>query len=298
QALQESGLSDKEIQQALDTLAAKNGHSSFLGHQDTYVEIHRDTPVFDGPYSNACYQERIGEALQHYTRQAGLDAHHPVIDDWHRMVFHLPYAYQARRMFAELYMEESKKRGDWERTAALIEQEEPQPEQYETQAAYEKARSHYLRAITKTERYRRFVAEKIEKGERASSKVGNLYTASVFLALMSTLEAELPTERVLADHTFGFFAYGSGSKSKVFTATVEEGWRERTQQFQFMEGLQQRYELDYATYERLHRGLQAQSVRPPEGTFYLKTVKRDKGAQEGAREYGWRAVEAVAPVVK
>lgn len=298
EALRQSGRSEQEIQQVLNSAAAENGHTDFLGHRDTYVEVHRDTPVFDGPYSNACYQERIGEALQHYTRQSGLDARRPVIDDWHRMVFHLPYAYQARRMFAELYMEESKKRGDWGRTAALIEQEEPQPALHETEADYEKAKAKYLRAVTKTERYRRFVAEKIEKGERASSKVGNLYTASIFLALMSTLEAELPTERDLTHSTFGFFAYGSGSKSKVFTATVEEGWRERTQRFQFMAALEQRYELDYPTYERLHRGLQKESVQPPKGAFFLKHIQREKGVQEGAREYGWRAMEAVAPLVK
>ena len=140
------------------------------------------------------------------------------------------------------------------------------------------------------------MAEKIEKGERASSKVGNLYTASIFMALMSTLEAELLSERDLTHSTFGFFAYGSGSKSKVFTATVEQGWRARTNRFQFMASLEQRHELDYPTYERLHRGLQEQSVQPPKGAFYLKHINREKGVREGARTYGWRPVEAVTPV--
>jgi hydroxymethylglutaryl-CoA synthase len=294
EVLRNSGQDEAQIQNILQQINESEAADGLLSHQDAFVEVHRDTPVFDGPYSNNCYQERIGEALQHYAMQEGVEPQQPSTDDWHRMIFHLPYAYQARRMYAELYMEESKKRGDWERTAALIEQPEPQREQYETAADYEKAKAQYLRAITKTERYRRFVAEKIEKGERASSKVGNLYTASIFLALMSTLEADLESERDLTDATFGFFAYGSGSKSKVFTATVESGWRARTTQFQFMAGLEQRHELDYPTYERLHRGLQTESVQPPTGAFYLKHIQREKGVQEGAREYGWRAVEAVA----
>ena len=298
EVLRESGQDEAQTQATLQKIDDSEAADGLLSHPDAFVEVHRDTPVFDGPYSNACYQERIGEALQHYTQQAGLDARQPVIDDWHRMVFHLPYAYQARRMFAELYMEESKKRGDWARTAASLEQPEPQREQYEATAAYEKAKAQYLRAVTKTERYRHFVAEKIEKGERASSKVGNLYTASIFLALMSTLEAELSSERDLTHSTFGFFAYGSGSKSKVFTATIEQGWRARTTRFQLMASLEQRHELDYPTYERLHRGLQEQSVQPPKGAFYLKHINREKGAREGARTYGWRPVEAVAPVAK
>ncbi len=263
-----------------------------LSHPDHRVEIHRDTPVFDGPYSNACYQQRIGEALQHYACQAGVAAAAPVADDWHRLIFHLPYAYQARRMYSELYMQESQKRGDWARTAALIDMDWPEREAFDTDAAYEKAKAGYLRAVTKTERYRRFVEEKIEKGERASSLVGNLYTSSIFLSLVSTLEADLQEGRELTGTTLGFFAYGSGSKSKVFTATVAAGWRERAQRWQLMQQLQQRRELDYATYERLHRGLQQQSVAEPEGSFFLKSVEQTEGVRQGARSYGWREHKA------
>ncbi len=261
----------------------------WLQHADEQIYFHRETPVFDGPYSNACYQQRIGEALQHYACQAGIAAEAPVTDDWHRLIFHLPYAYQARRMFSELYMEESQKRGDWEQTAQAIDQAMPQRSAFDTAEAYEKARAGFLRAITKTERYRRFLSEKIEKGERASSLVGNLYTSSIFLSLLSTLEADLAEGSALAGTDFGFFAYGSGSKSKVFTATVEEGWRERVAQWRLMAQLQGRQELDYATYERLHRGQQKASVSTPENSFFLQKVERKDSPWQGARYYGWKA---------
>lgn len=262
--------------------------NSILHHDDAHVDIHRDTPVFDGPYSNDCYQQRIGEAMQHYAEQEHLPEKEPVTDDWHRMVFHLPYAYQARRMFSEIFREESLKRGDWERTAALIDQAWPDAADFESDAAHQKAVSKYLRAITKTDRYRKFVAEKIEKGERASSLVGNLYTSSLFLSLMSTLEADLEEAQDLTGKKIGFFAYGSGSKSKVFAAIVGRNWKAVAEQFGLNQKLAERRALDYATYEDLHRGQQTTSVAPPEGTFYLKAVNREPGVQEGARAYGWQ----------
>ncbi|NRA50088.1 MAG: hypothetical protein HRU12_13220, partial [Phaeodactylibacter sp.] len=262
---------------------------------------HRDTPVFDGPYSNDCYQQRIGEAMHNYAAQLGLPEQEPVTDDWHRMVFHLPYAYQARRMFSEIYRLESLKRGDWSYTESLIDQPWPEESAFESAKDYQKAVAKYLKAVTKTDRYRNFIKEKIEKGERASSIVGNLYTSSLFLSLMSTLEADYEEEQPLEGKRIGFFAYGSGSKSKVFTATVGEEWKVIVQRFGLNKSLHQRKALTYATYELLHRGEQSTSVQQPEGTFYLKDVVREPGVQEGARTYSWKPgvkvpVKAATPV--
>ena len=44
----------------------------------------------------------------------------------------------------------------------------------------------YRRAVSKTEAFKQFVEDRIEKGQRASSLIGNQYTGSIFLALMST----------------------------------------------------------------------------------------------------------------
>lgn len=292
EVLQLAGVSGIDAEALLEKLEPAQVNS-VLHHPDAYVEVHRDTPVFDGPYSNDCYQERIGEAMRHYARHAGLPEKEPVTDDWHRLVFHLPYAYQARRMFSEIFREESLKRGDWERTASLIGQSWPEAGAFDSTAAYQKAVAGYLRAVTKTDRYRKFVAEKIEKGERASSLVGNLYTSSLFLGLMSTLEADLQENQSLTGKKIGFFAYGSGSKSKVFAATVSEHWKTVAGHFELGTRLEQRQALDYATYEALHRGQKTESVQQPEGTFFLKGVVREPGVQEGARSYGWQpAVKA------
>lgn len=294
EVLQLAAIKDVDVASLLAKLETGKP-DTVLHHNDAHLDVHRDTPVFDGPYSNDCYQERIGEALRNFAQHAGLEEQAPVTDDWHRLVFHLPYAYQARRMFSEVFREESLKRGDWAPTASLIEQPWPEAGAFASKADYQKALAKYLRAITKTERYRKFIAEKIEKGERASSLVGNLYTSSLFLGLMSTLEADLEASQPLAGKKIGFFAYGSGSKSKVFAATVGTHWQQVVEGFALNQRLRQRQALDYKTYEALHRGERRQSVRPPQGQFYLKDVNQENGVRKGARAYGWQpAVEEAA----
>ena len=45
------------------------------------------------------------------------------------------------------------------------------------------------------------------------------------MGLLSTLCYHFKNETNLINTTFGFIAYGSGSKSKVFEAIVEENWK-------------------------------------------------------------------------
>jgi len=117
--------------------------------------------------------------------------------------------------------------------------------------------------------------------------MGNLYTASIFLSLMSTLATDLESDTALTDARIGFFAYGSGSKSKVFTATIQPAWREITERFQLFQQLDKRKAISYQEYESLHRESLTQSIRQVEGEFYLASICAEKGVKEGARRYGW-----------
>lgn len=280
------GHEEANIPGLMEKLSSSIEVEGILDANDTLIKLHKDTPVFDGPYSNDCYQQRIKEALDHYLRESRQSPDLAIIDKWDRLVFHLPYAYQARRMFSEIFVDTLHKRGDWENWSTTNGFSEPQIDQFEDDAAYLKARGQMLRAVTKTTDYRQFVQDKIESGERASSLMGNLYAGSLFLSLMSTLAVSLQENDELADTRIGFFGYGSGSKSKVFVATVQPAWRKLTARFQLFERLDQRQAVDYDTYEQLHRGSLAESVLPPEETFYLKHIETERGVREGARTYG------------
>lgn len=285
EALQLAGQEQVDVDALLTRLEGQLEQQGLWDTNEDVFQLHKDTPVFDGPYSNECYQERIRQALADFRQKAGLPEQEAVTDNWRRLIFHLPYAYQARRMFSEVFLAEAKKRGDIASLQTELAIEEPQPAQFDDDQDYQKAMSKYLRAVTKTNRYRRFVAEKIERSERFSSRMGNLYSGSVFLALMSSLEADLADDTALSGAVFGFFAYGSGSKSKVFEAEVQPTWREVVSQFNTEKKLDQRTALDYATYEAIHRGKLTQSVAPVQGAFYLAGVETEPGVRQGARTY-------------
>ena len=140
--------------------------------------------------------------------------------------------------------------------------------------------------ISKTEEYQKFTADKIVKTQKASGFVGNQYTASIFLALMSTLEIDLSENNKLEGKKIGFCAYGSGAKSKVFQGIVQKDWAEITKRFNLFSRLENRTAINATTYEALHRGYQIESVVKPSGEFVIESVG-GSDVLEGHRKYTW-----------
>ena len=288
EVLQLAGLKDIKAQDLLNQLNGHLGGTGLISMTDSNVYLHKDTPVFDGPFSNECYQARIKESLQHFALQNNIGEQEVITDNWRRLIFHLPYAHQARRMFSEIYLEKARLRGDLNLILNELGESEPMPGHFQDTKDYLKAKSRFLRALTKTNRYRRFVAEKIEKSERASSLVGNLYTCSIFLSFMSTVETDLKEGTKLEGQSFGFFAYGSGAKSKVFEGEIQDGWQEVVSRFKLLDNLSKRTAIDYSTYEKLHRGVLEHSVCPVSDEFVIDSIREEKDDQEGARKYLWK----------
>jgi hydroxymethylglutaryl-CoA synthase len=260
-----------------------------LDCNEKFLTLHKDTPVYDGPYSTEAYQARVREALIDYRRRSGTKAGQ-LLSDYAGMVFHLPYAYQARRMFSELYMEELKANGEWIDFIERNDLDVPCADDYDDREQYITKCSEFLKAVTKTDDYRQFVDRYIAAGEWASARVGNLYSGSVFLSLIATLEQAKEENRDLEGKQLLVFAYGSGSKSKVFAATVQPGWREVSEHFCLRHRLDSRQKIDYPTYEKLHRCELKKSVaQQQEGGFFLADVHDRNDGSEGVRHYGYAA---------
>ena len=66
-----------------------------------------------------------------------------------------------------------------------------------------------------------FIEDKISPGEKASSEIGNMYTASIFMSLISSLVEAFEKDRELINKKIGFISYGSGSKAKIFEGTIQ-----------------------------------------------------------------------------
>lgn len=219
------------------------------------IEVFTDEPVFDGQYSNQCYQDRIREAYEHYKEQT--EKNKPY-ENWKYLIFHLPYAFHGKRVFTEIYS-------------------------LENGLSY--ATPEEQKAVAKSEEYISFINEKIEKSQRASSEIGNMYTASIFMAMLSALQTSFNENEELKGQEIGFLGYGSGSKSKVFAGKVSENWKNVVEKWNLFEELKNRKAIDFETYEKLHRKQLQESVNKNFKGFGLKYVELENPVLKGARYY-------------
>ncbi|MGB3801760.1 MAG: hydroxymethylglutaryl-CoA synthase [Lewinella sp.] len=280
---------DYSLDELEEKLTAGLQVEGVLDCNEKFLTLHKETPVFDGPYSNEAYQARIREALLDYRRRQGIPTGQ-LTKSYAALAFHLPYAYQARRMFSEIYMEELKESGEWVDFIDRNNMEVPCADDYGDREAYITKCSEFLRSVTKTPDYQQFVQRLIAPGDWASSRVGNLYSGSVFLSVMAILENGLNKDYDMVGQKLLVFAYGSGSKAKVFAAEVQEGWQKITRDFDLTMRLDNRQEIDYSTYEDLHRCKLKDSVANQcEGGFFLADVHDRGDESEGARHYGYTA---------
>ena len=290
EVLRLAGMGHLDPYAIIDRLPEELEITGILDENDHYLFLSKDAPVFDGPYSNQCYQNRIRQALDNFRTQAnrtGLISNgHSILGRWDRVVFHLPYAFQAKRMFTEVFYLEMQRTAQATQWLKAYDLTCPVAEDFESEEDFQTAYTDFLKAIAKTNEYRTFIQEKVEKGQRASSQVGNLYTASIFLSLMSTLESDWKEGNIEAGRRIGFFGYGSGSKSKVFEAVLQPEWKSVVRQFSLFDTLDDRQEIDYDTYEKLHRGQPSHSVATPQGGFALTDVATDH-EHIGTRTYEW-----------
>ncbi|MCJ7932831.1 MAG: hydroxymethylglutaryl-CoA synthase [Chryseobacterium sp.] len=222
------------------------------------IEIFTDEPVFDGQYSNQCYQDRIREAYQHYKEVTGREKPY---ENWKYIVFHLPYAFHGKRIFTEIYS---------------LENGLPHTGPDEQ------------KAVAKSENYLNLISSTIEKTQRASSEIGNMYTASIFMAFLSALQASFNENEELSGAEIGFFGYGSGSKSKVFAGRISENWKKVVAHWKLFENLNNRTSIDFATYEKLHRKQLEKSVNQSYKGFGLRAVEAENAVLIGARYYTYQ----------
>ena len=222
------------------------------------IEIFSDEPIFDGQYSNLCYQNRIREAYEHYKKE---NLTHKPYENWRYLIFHLPYAFHGKRVFTEIFSLENN-------LPYRITEEQ--------------------KAVAKSEKYLEFINEKVEPSQRASSEIGNLYTASIFMALLSALQVSFNKNEDLSEKEIGFLAYGSGSKSKVFSGKINPKWKFVVEKWNLFESLKNRQKIDFETYEKLHRKQLKESINPDYKGFGLVEIERENPLSYGARRYQFK----------
>lgn len=112
--------------------------------------------------------------------------------------------------------------------------------------------------------------------------VGNIYTGSLYLSLISLLE----NHKLSSGQTIGLFSYGSGSVGEFFSANVVDGYQNHLDIEGHQSALKQRNEVsveDYETFfkrfDELEFDEQQDKVENDQSIFYLKAIN------DNIREY-------------
>jgi len=235
-----------------------------IDFKENEIEIFKEQPVFDGQYSNQCYVDRTKNAYISLKNQLQKKS---LYSDWKAVNMHLPYAFQARRMFVDLYILDDEN---------LLK---------EFDKAVDKVL--FTKEISKSEAYIKFVDEKIKPSELASSLIGNMYTASIFMGFLSTLCYFYKQNENIDNATFGFLAYGSGSKSKVFEGKIQSNWKEKIQSQKLFEELENSLPISIEQYTMLHIKSISESICKPKNECILHSIENEKPNLLGARYYSF-----------
>ena len=257
---------DTELEERLE----KEG-SGIFSTREVSIEQHKETPVFDGQYSNQCYLDRTVEALAHFKEQK---ENRDIMKDWNHLIFHLPYAAHGRRIFTSMFINEYLNKDKIEILESIV------------GFPYEQDKIKFEKIISKSDLYQNFIQQKINSGSKASSQIGNLYTASIFMSLMSTLQTSFDNGNPLENQTIGFLSYGSGSKSKVFEGTISNQWKEVVKNWQLFDKLNARTSIDFKTYKDIHQKKRAEPLNNSSNRTYLQSIDVN-GNAIGARRYSW-----------
>ncbi|GGJ73740.1 hydroxymethylglutaryl-CoA synthase [Virgibacillus salexigens] len=113
---------------------------------------------------------------------------------------------------------------------------------------YTKMGQKALRAIYEqgTEEDKERLVANLEASKTYNKQVGNIYTGSLYLSLLSLLEQQ---EELQDGARIGLFSYGSGAVGEFFTGVLQPGYRKYLNTYDHEELLASRTELSVDAYE-------------------------------------------------
>ena len=91
------------------------------------------------------------------------------------------------------------------------------------------------------------------------------------MSLISLLSSALEKGQDINNAKIGFLSYGSGSKAKIFEGTLENQWEEIIKGLDLFKKLEDRIQIDIASYEKLHNN---EMILPLDASS--KSIKLDK----------------------
>ncbi len=248
--------------------------TSIKDEYDFYRPFGKETPIVHGQYSNMLYMVQVKKALEAYKKKVvstGLVDIAPdgtILDHMDYINMHLPYSKMGKKALAYLVRHEWRHLPRWKGVLESIGIDEPKPkdprgtiESVLADTEFMRKDHEFTRMFTETEQYRAVYESKLASSLIASSMIGNLYTASLYLGFRSCLEFEYKKGVDLEGKRIGFGSYGSGSSAMVFSGVVRPNYEEIVRGMDIESDVRnRRRKLTWDEYVQLHEN----RLRPEE----------------------------------
>jgi hydroxymethylglutaryl-CoA synthase len=269
---------------------------------DFYRPCGKETPVVNGNYSNLLYLIQVRKAFDSYKEKAirtgliQLKDGESITDHIDLFSVHLPYRRMGEKALAYLLRHEWRYLPRWNQVIREVGLQETVPkdprgtiESILADTEFMKADEKFRRAFMQTSFYNEVFEKKMASSLEASTIIGNLYTASMYMGFRSLLEFEYRKGTDLESKRVGFGSYGSGSSAMVFTGLIQSEYKEIVEGMNLEEEIGPRKKISIDEYERL-RGNETNfdtSILPVHNEFVLVKIGGTTADKAGFREYNF-----------
>jgi hydroxymethylglutaryl-CoA synthase len=269
---------------------------------DFYRPCGKDTPVVNGTYSNLLYLIQVRKAFDSYKEKAirtgliRLKDGESITDHIDLFSVHLPYRRMGEKALAYLLRHEWRDLPRWNKVVKEVGLQETAPkdprgtiESILADTEFMKADERFRRAFMQTSFYNEVFEKKMASSLEASTIIGNLYTASMYMGFRSLLEFEYKKGTDLQSKRVGFGSYGSGSSAMVFTGVIQAEYKEIVEGMNLEEEIGPRKKISIHEYEIL-RGNERNfdtSLLPVHNEFVLVKIGGTTADKAGFREYNF-----------
>jgi len=289
-------LNDKPRLLAFDPKATA---TSIKDEYDFYRPLGKETPIVHGQYSNLLYLIQVKKALDSYKKKVlstgliKLKDGETLLDHIDYLNMHLPYSNMGKKALAYLVRHEWRELPRWKKIIEKIGMSEPTPkdprgtiESVLADTEYMGKDHEFTKLLTKTEEFQEIYESKLASSLIASTMIGNLYTASLYLGFRSSLEFEYQKRVDLAGKRVGFASYGSGSSAMIFSGIIQPEYESVVKDMNIEVDIGPRKKLSLEEYEIIHENKRSpdQSILEGKKEFVLVEVKKNPESR-GVRKY-------------
>ena len=104
------------------------------------------------------------------------------------------------------------------------------------------------------------------------------------MSLLSMLNTAIKDNQELSNNKIGFISYGSGSKAKIFEGIIQDNWKEKVKFSKLFEVLNNRIDIDFETYEKLHKNQIADPIFSLNNSIKVSSIQTGEFTK-GLRNY-------------